>query len=369
MTTASEQDTPAMTRPTDSIVERIAPVTLRAIHARMVRIRAFESVFQEYFQALRHQSAAAAGSRFTAFEYGEPLSGPALQGNLELSLGQETVAAAILPLRSSDYLAGTHRAHHHALSKGVEIEPLVAEMFGRSTGLCGGRAGDFNVHDVEHGFENSPVVGQLMPVAAGHALAAQWQGRDDVAMVALGDGGINQGVFHETANLAGLWRLPLIFLLYNNGYALSTSARDSSPIPDRLHTRADAYGFPGVLIEDNDPLALYEVAVAAIARARAGEGPTLIELRTDRLSGGFEGDKQSYRPAGEVEATRARDCLPRLSARLSDAGILLPGEVDELLHSERERVSAAIGAAIAAPWPDPATATRGVFAEPEEITA
>jgi pyruvate dehydrogenase E1 component alpha subunit len=369
MTTASESDTPSMEHPTDLIAGRIAPQALRAIHARMTRIRAFESTFQEYFQALRQASAASTGNRFGAFAYGEPLSGPALQGNLELSLGQETVAAAILPLRPSDYLAGTHRAHHHALSKGVEIEPLVAEMFGRATGLCGGRAGDFNVHDVEHGFENSPVVGQLMPVAAGHALAAQLQGRDDVAMVALGDGGINQGVFHEAANLAGLWHLPLIFLLENNGYAPSTSSRISSPIPDRLYTRAEAYGFPGVLIDNNDPLALYEAAVSAIARARAGEGPTLIELRTDRLAGGFEGDKQRYRPEGELEAARARDALPRLSTQLLDAGILQPGEADELLRCERQRVSAAIDAATAAPWPDPQTATRGVFADSEEVTA
>ncbi|MGE0777258.1 thiamine pyrophosphate-dependent dehydrogenase E1 component subunit alpha [Mycolicibacterium sp.] len=354
---------------TSTALKRISTETLREIHARMTRIRAFESTFQEYFHALRRESAQSAGSRFAAFTYGDPLSGPALQGNLELSLGQETVAAAILPLRPGDYLAGTHRAHHHALAKGVEVEPLVAEMFGRATGLCGGRAGDFNVHDVEHGFENSPVVGQLMPVATGHALAAQLQGRDDVAMVAVGDGGINQGVFHESANLAGLWRLPLIFLLENNGYALSTSARMSSPIPHRLYTRAQAYGFPGVLVEDNDPLTLYEAATAAVDRARAGEGPTLIELRTDRLSGGFEGDKQGYRPAGELETAHARDALPRLSARLLEAGVLAAGEADDLLRRERARVAAAIAAANAAPWPDPHTATRGVFTETQEITA
>jgi len=354
---------------TPSLTSRIPTDTLREIHARMTRIRAFELTFQEYFQRIRRESAQKSGSRFAAFTYGDPFSGPALQGNLELALGQETVAAAILPLRPSDYLAGTHRAHHHALSKGVEIEPLVAEMFGRATGLCGGRAGDFNIHDVEHGFENSPVVGQLMPVAAGHALAAQLQGRDDIAMVALGDGGVNQGVFHEAANLAGLWRLPLIFLLENNGYALSTSSRISSPIPDRLYTRAEAYGFPGVLIEDNDPLALHDAAVAAIDRARSGEGPTLIELRTDRLAGGFEGDRQDYRPTGELEAARARDALPRLTAQLLEAGVLKPGEAEELLRSERERVSAAIDAAVAAPWPEPESAARGVFAESEVIEA
>ena len=226
------------------ITDRIAAETLRAIHARMTLIRAFELTFQEFFQEMRRRSASKSGSRFGAFVYGDAGSGPELQGNLELAIGQEPVVGAILPLRHTDYLAGTHRSHHLALAKGVEVEPLVAEMLGRATGLCGGRAGDFNLHDTAHGFENSPVVGQLMPVATGHGLAAQLQGRDDVAMVALGDGGINQGTFHESANLAGLWRLPVIFLLENNGYALSTSSRSSSPVPERLLSAQPRTGSP-----------------------------------------------------------------------------------------------------------------------------
>lgn len=345
-----------------AITDRVRTATLRAIHARMTRIRAFELTFQQFFQEMRRRSASKSGSRLGAFVYGDAGSGPELQGNLELASGQEPVVGAILPLRNTDYLAGTHRSHHLALAKGVQVEPLVAEMFGRATGLCGGRGGDFNLHDTEHGFENSPVVGQLMPVATGHALAAQLHGRDDVAMVAVGDGGINQGTFHESANLAGLWRLPMIFLLENNAYALSTSARISSPVPDRLYERAASYGFPGVLVEDNDPVALYEAAVAAIERARAGEGPTLLELRTDRLAGGFEGNRQAYRPDGQLEELWTGDPLPRLEAQLIAAGVLSVGDAAALMADQRRRVENAIDAALAAPWPDSRDVRSGAFA-------
>jgi acetoin:2,6-dichlorophenolindophenol oxidoreductase subunit alpha len=336
---------------------------LGRVHATMVRIRVFELALRELFHEMRRRSARESGNRLSAFRYGDPLAGPELQGNLELAIGQEPVAAAVGQLRNTDYLAGTHRTHHLAIAKGVPIAPLVAEMFGRATGLCGGRAGDFNVHDVEHNFENSPVVGQLMPVAVGHALAAQLQGRDDVAMVALGDGGMSQGVFHESANLAGLWRLPVVFLLENNGYALSTSAAASSPVPDRLHERAGGYGFPGVLVDGNDPVALYEAAATAIDRARRGRGPTLIELRTDRLAGGFEGDRQTYRPAGELGQLEARDPLPAFERRLVAAGVLGERLAASIWERERAAVDAAIHEARHAAWPRPEDALVGVFAE------
>jgi TPP-dependent pyruvate/acetoin dehydrogenase alpha subunit len=186
----------------------------------MVRVRVFELTLRALFTEVR-RAAQAGGGRLSAFEYGSPASGPELQGNIELSIGQEPVSAAILHLRPEDYLAGTHRAHHVALAKGVQMRALLAELFGRKGGLCRGRAGDFTLHDVSVNFESSPVVAQMLPVATGHALAAQAQGTDCVATVLLGDGAINQGTFHEAANLAGLWKLPVIYLLENNSYALS----------------------------------------------------------------------------------------------------------------------------------------------------
>lgn len=348
---------------------------LVALHRTMVRIRCLELGLRELFQEMRRKSAQESGSRLSAFEYGNPEAGPELQGNLELAIGQETVAGAVTLLRDTDYLGATHRAHHFAVSKGVPLQPMLAELFGRRTGLCGGRAGDFNLHDTNVNFENSPVIGQLIPVAAGHALAAQLDGRDEVAMISLGDGAINQGTFHEAANLAGLWDLPVIFLLENNGYALSVDIARSSPIPDRLYTRADSYGIPGVLVEGNDPLALRKAAAEAIARARTGGGATLIELRTDRQAGGFEGDRQLYRPEGEVEKLEARDPLRKLESELVEAGLMDQAAAEVAWADARAEVVEAIEFARSSPWPEPSDARRSVFAEktpispPDEPTA
>ena len=345
-----------------ALVERVGAEQLRRVHAAMVRIRSFERAFQELFRELRRASARQSGNRLSAFEYGNPSGGPELQGNLELAIGQESIAAAVVQLRDTDYLAGTHRAHHTALSKGVELRPLVAEMFGRRTGLSGGRAGDFNLHDVAHSFESSPVIGQLLPVAVGHGLAAQLQRRDDVAMVVIGDGAANQGTFHEAANLAGLWKLPVVFVIENNGYALSVPVARACAT-EHLYRRAEGYGFPGALVVDNDPVALYETAARAIARARAGDGPSLIEVRTDRLAGGFEGDRQAYRPEGELDALNARDVVPRFEQALVDAGVLDQARVAELWAAEAEAVQDAIEFARSSPWPQPDDAFRRVFAE------
>lgn len=348
-------------QPAASLARRVPPEDLRRIHAAMVRIRSFENAFQELFREMRRASAKQVGGRLNAFEYGNPLGGPELQGNLELAIGQETISAAVVQLRAADYLAGTHRAHHTALAKGVEMRPMVAEMFGRATGLSAGRAGDFNLHDVEHSFESSPVIGQLIPAAVGHGLAAQLQRRDDISMVVLGDGAANQGTFHEAANLAGLWKLPVVFVIENNGYALSVPVEHASAT-DRLHVRAEGYGFPGELVADNDPVALYEVAARAIARARAGEGPTLIEIRTDRLAGGFEGDRQEYRPEGQLDELRARDVVPRFEHALVAAGVIDEAEAAALWEAEKAAVQDAIEFARSSPWPQPDDAFAGVFA-------
>ena len=343
------------------LVERVPAGELRRVHAAMVRIRAFERAFQDLFLQMRRDSAKVSGGRLNAFEYGKPESGPELQGNLELAIGQETIAAAVVQLRDADYLAGTHRAHHTAIAKGVPLRPMVAEMFGRATGLSGGRAGDFNLHDVEHSFENSPVIGQLIPAAVGHGLAAQLQRRDDVSMVVIGDGASSQGTFHESANLAGLWKLPVVFVIENNGYALSVPT-ERAVATDELYRRAEGYGFPGELVADNDPVALYEATERAIGRARGGEGPTLIEVRTDRLAGGFEGDRQRYRPEGQLEALESHDVMPRFEQALVGAGVLDTGDLAGIWEAAAAEVQDAIEFARDSPWPQPDDAFAGVFA-------
>lgn len=332
----------------------------------MVRIRVFELGLRELFQQIR-RAAAASGGRFAAFEYGEPEQGPELQGNLELCIGQEPAAAGILHLRPGDYLAGSHRAHHMALAKGVPMRGLVAELMGRRNGLCRGRSGDFTLHDVSVNFENSPIVGQLLPVATGHALASKLRGGDDVAAVCVGDGAVNQGTFHEAANLAGLWGLPVVFLVENNGYAISTRVEASSAsLP--LRERAAGYGVNPVTVEDNDPCGVHEAMGEAVSRARRGDGPGFVELMTDRQAGAFEGDKQLYRPEGEVEALRDRDPIERLERQLIDEGELTAEEAEAWRAEVREEFEDALTFARAGEWPSPLEAYENVYAERQAVT-
>lgn len=340
---------------------------IRDLHRTMVRIRCFELGLRALFQEIRRAAAASGKTRLLAFEYGDPEAGPELQGNLELAIGQEPSGAAIVNLRPSDYLAGSHRAHHMAIAKGVAMRPMLAELLGRESGLCRGRAGDFNLHDVSVNFENSPIVGQLLPVATGHALAAKLEGRDDVAVVCVGDGAVNQGTFHEAANLAGLWRLPVIFLVENNSYAISTRVEVSSAtLP--LRERAAGYALSPITVEDNDPLAAYEAMAVAVARARAGEGPGFIEVVTDRQAGAFEGDKQLYRPAGELEQLAERDPIARFERLLAEREQLTSAAAELVWEEARSEFDDALAFARSGAVPDSAEAFENVFASsPAEV--
>jgi pyruvate dehydrogenase E1 component alpha subunit len=331
------------------------------IYRTMVRIRVFEMGLREIFQEIRRAAAAGGRGRLAAFEYGDPEIGPELQGNLELAVGQEPTAAGILHLRPEDYLAGSHRAHHIALAKGVSMRGLVAELFGKESGLCRGRAGDFTLHDVSVNFENSPIVGQLLPVATGHALAAKMSGGDEVAVVCIGDGAVNQGTFHEAANLAGLWRLPVVFLVENNGYAISTRVEQSSAsLP--LRQRASGYALHPVTVEGNDPLGVHSAVGEAVARARAGDGPGFVEVMTDRQAGAFEGDKQHYRPTGEVEALVERDPIDRFERLLEEEGLLSAIDAATARVEAREEFDDAVAHARAGDPPSPVEAYDNVFA-------
>jgi pyruvate dehydrogenase E1 component alpha subunit len=242
------------------------------------------------------------------------------------------------------------------------MRALVAELLGRVDGLCGGRAGDFTLHDVSVNFENSPIVGQLLPVAVGHGLAARLRGRDDVAVVCIGDGAVNQGSFHEAANIAGLWKLPVVFLVENNRYALSVTVdRSSAVLP--LAERARAYALRVDRVEDNDPVAAYEAMGRAVGAARSGEGPTFLEIVTDRLAGAFEGDRQSYRPEGEIERLQDRDALKRFEKRLVEDGTLSAKDVDRAWQRAREEVDDAMAFGRQSAFPAPEEAFEHVFAE------
>ncbi len=346
----------------------MTPAPHAEIHRAMVRVRCFELGLRELFRQIRRAAAASGRGRLLAYEYGDPEAGPELQGNLELALGQEPTCAAIVDLRPSDYLAGSHRAHHMAVAKGVSMRGLVAELLGRRAGLCRGRSGDFTLHDVSVNFENSPIVGQLLPVAAGHALAAKLAGRDDVAVVCVGDGAFNQGVFHEAANLAGLWRLPVVFLFENNGYAISTRVEASSPVLP-LAERVAGYGIEAARVDENDPEGVHAAMAAALERARGGDGPGFIEVMTDRQAGAFEGDKQLYRPEGELEELAARDALERYERSLVERGLLGEEEIAAVWDQARAEFDDALEFARESELPAPEEAFENVFAEPGTVTA
>jgi len=338
------------------------PAPLREIHTTMVRVRCLELGLRDLFQKIRRAAAADGRGRLAAYEYGNPHLGPDLQGNLELAIGQEPTAAGMLHLRKADYLGAAHRAHHVAVAKGVSMRRLVAELLGRVDGLCAGRAGDFTLHDVSVNFENSPIVGQLLPVATGHGLAAHLQGRDDIAVVCVGDGAMNQGSFHEAANLAGLWKLPVVFIVENNHYAISTTVERSSALLP-LAERARTYTLAVERVEDNDPVAIYRSMGRAVARARAGEGPTFLEVVTDRIAGAFEGDKQLYRPDGEVTRLQERDALGRFERYLIEAGARSHDDVEDVWKRARAEVDDAIAFGRQSASPAPEQAFEHVFAK------
>ncbi|MEW5960588.1 MAG: thiamine pyrophosphate-dependent dehydrogenase E1 component subunit alpha, partial [Chloroflexota bacterium] len=220
-----------------------------------------------------------------------------IPGFIHSCVGQEaTAVGACAALRPDDVITSTHRGHGHLMAKGGEPRLMMAELAARSTGYCGGKGGSLHMTDFDLGIlgANGIVAGGI-PLAAGAALAFQLRGEARVALAFFGDGAVNEGAFHEAANLAGLWRLPLIFFCENNLYGEGTPQSKQAPLAD-LSRRADGYGFPGVVVDGNDVLAVYQATRIAVARARTGDGPTFVEGKTYRFRGHYEGDPMVYRP-------------------------------------------------------------------------
>lgn len=284
-----------------------------------------------------------------------------LPGEMHLSDGQEPCAVGVCAhLRPSDTVTATHRPHHIAIAKGVDLDGMAAEIFGKASGLSGGRGGHMHLFDARVNFACSGIIAQGLGPAVGAALAAKLKGEDRVAVAFLGDGAANQGAFHEALNLASVWKAPVIFVIEDNAYGISVSKRDCTSVA-RNADRAAAYGMPGHLVESNDPDAVYRVAGEAITRARAGGGPSLIEIETTRLEGHFMGDAEGYRPAGEVEQLKALDPIPRYRETLLAAGFD-PADLDAAETTARTDVDRAFAAARAAAYPAPEEAFDHVFA-------
>lgn len=243
----------------------------------------------------------------------------------------------------------------------MHMPTLAAEIFGKSTGLGGGKGGHMHLFDPNTNFGCSGIIAEGMPTAVGHALAFKKQGTDRVAVSFFGEGAANQGAFHESLNLAALWNLPVVFVCEDNAWAISVPKEKATSVANNSD-RASAYGIPGVLIPDNDVVAVYEAAGEAVARARRGGGPSLIEVKTDRLLGHFEGDPQVYRSKEEMALIKERDAVRAFERSLAEQGVLSADDARATWTGAQAEVDAAIAFARSSPYPEPADALVGVFA-------
>jgi TPP-dependent pyruvate/acetoin dehydrogenase alpha subunit len=318
------------------------------MHRQMVRVRLFEETMQKVYME----------GKAPAFDIA---AGP-VPGEMHLAAGQEPVAAGIcIHLRPTDAVTATHRPHHIALAHGMDMKKLAAEIFGKEAGLGHGKGGHMHLFDAATSFGCSGIIAEGMPTAVGHALAFKKQGRDDIAVSFFGEGAANQGAFHESLNLAALWGLGVVFVCEDNAWAISVPKAKATAIADNSE-RAAAYGIPGVLIPNNDPMAVYEAGAEAVARARAGNGPALIEVKTDRLLGHFEGDPQAYRTKDEMETLQRRDALKQYERQLIELRTLTEDEARGVWEAAQAEVDAAIDFARQSPYPEPESALLHVFA-------
>ena len=285
-----------------------------------------------------------------------------IPGEMHLSNGQEPCAVGVCAhLTAADVVTATHRPHHIALAKGVDLTAMVAEIFGKSTGLSGGRGGHMHLFDSAVNFCCSGIIAQGMGPAVGAALAFKLRGEKRVAVSFIGEGAANQGAFHEALNLAAVWQVPAIFVIEDNSWGISVPKSASTAVPHN-DLRAAAYGMPGLHVAGNDPVAIFAAAGAAVERARAGLGPTLIEIETTRLAGHFIGDAEGYRPFSELPRLHALDPLPRFKQRLIAEGILSPASAANLAAEVEAAIVDAVTAARAAAYPPAEAAYAQVFA-------
>jgi acetoin:2,6-dichlorophenolindophenol oxidoreductase subunit alpha len=287
-----------------------------------------------------------------------------VKGTSHLSLGMEAIAAGFgEAMRDDDYTFCTYRGHAHTLVRGVPMDAVMGELLGRQNGVCGGKGGSMHLTSVEHGVMGSyAIIGAHLPIANGAAWSAQARDSGQVAVCFFGDGTTNIGAFHEALNLAKVWNLPVVFVCENNLYMEYTAIGDVTAVEHPAADRASAYGLESIIVDGNDPDAVHAVATTAIERARAGDGPSLIEAKTYRHGGHSRADPGDYRPPEEVAAWLERDPVPTYRARLLDAGVddaaLI--EIEELAQAD---VDAATEDAKAAPPPEIQAAYVNVWAD------
>jgi len=285
-----------------------------------------------------------------------------IHGEMHLGLGQEGIAAGMLgALRAEDAVVSTHRPHLHGIAKGVPLRPMLAEIYEKETGLGRGRGGHMHLFDPARNFSTTGIVGSSLPVAAGYAYASYLEGNDSVAIGVLGDGATNSGAFHECLNIAGAWKLPLVVLVENNQYAISVPSA-SIMATETVAERAAAYGAWGQRVDGTDVEAVAPAFAAAMAHARSGQGPALLEATCYRFSGHYEGDYDLYRPASERERMqREHDPLAIARQRLIVRGEATEADLDAVVEEARREIAGIVDEVRAAAMPDPADARAYVF--------
>ncbi len=324
--------------------EQIPPAKILDIYARVLRIRRFEE------------------------RVGQLFSQGQLPGFVHLYIGEEAVAAGVCAsLRDDDYIVSTHRGHGHVIAKGGDIDRMMAELFGKSGGYCKGKGGSMHIADFDIGILGAcGIVGGGIPIATGAALSASYRNTDQVAVSFFGDGAANEGSFHESLNLASTLRLPVLFVCENNQYGEFTPAEKAMNIKD-IAERAAGYGIDGVIADGSNPLAMYEVSVKAVEKARNGDGPSLIEAKTHRRGDHAEGESaflagQNYRPEPERMAAAEKDPLVILETAIASRGIASAEELNELNARTRTAVANAIEFARNSPEPEIETALSDMWA-------
>jgi TPP-dependent pyruvate/acetoin dehydrogenase alpha subunit len=287
-----------------------------------------------------------------------------LPGFIHTSIGQEAVAVGVAAtLRASDYLSTSHRGHGHVLAKGADLDGAMAELFGKATGLCGGKGGSMHIADAQIGILGAnAIVGASIPLAVGAGLTIKVRAEDRVSVAFFGDGAVNQGVFHEAINLASVWHLPVLFVCENNGYAEFTPI-DASSRRANLQPFGAAYGISVRIVDGNDVEAVHEAASEYIDGCRRGDGPYLLEAVTSRWHGHYEGDTQKYRDKDQLSLLAANDPLERARKRMVDAHLASESELGAIVDAARERVLAAEAFARKSPFPAAEEAFTHVFAD------
>jgi pyruvate dehydrogenase E1 component alpha subunit len=293
-----------------------------------------------------------------------------MPGTMHQYTGQEAVAVGVCAaLDPADYITSTHRGHGHAIAKGVSLRSLMAEMFSKDTGCCRGMGGSMHVSDGSVGLMvTTGIVGGGIPIATGLALAAQMQQSDRVAVAFFGDGASNEGAFHEGLNQAGVWKLPVIFVCENNMYGFSVSFETASAVSD-VANRASSYGFPGMVVDGNNVLEVYEASKAAVERARTGGGPTLIECKTYRHRGHSRFERAAYRPDGELEEWLTHDPIPRFKDLLIQEQILTSRAYEQMMGEVMQEIADAVSFARDSSEPPPDASLHYVYAETEGAAA